>query len=51
MATPKTTSDKSLELQGLKHLRRHLPLFEDLHDVGCQRDKAGNRSLFYDQYC
>jgi hypothetical protein len=22
-----------------------------LHDVGCQRDKAGNRQLHYDEYC
>jgi hypothetical protein len=27
------------------------PLFERLHDVGCQRDKAGNRKLHMDQYC
>jgi hypothetical protein len=28
-----------------------LPLFERLHEVGCGRDKAGNRQLFMDQYC
>ena len=34
-----------------KYLKQLSPLFEELHDVGCQRDRAGNRSLFYDQYC
>jgi hypothetical protein len=28
-----------------------LPLLERLHDDGCQRDKAGNRVLHFDQYC
>ena len=39
------------DLTGLKYFRRLLPLFERLHDVGCQRDKAGNRQLHMDQYC
>ena len=39
------------KLQGLKYLDKLLPLFERLHDVGCQRDRAGNRKLHYDQYC
>jgi IS4 transposase len=26
-------------------------LLDELHEVGCQRDKAGNRKLHYDQYC
>ena len=51
MAKHKAKDDKSLELQGFKYLKQLLPLFEDLHDVGCQRDKAGNCSLFFDQYC
>jgi Transposase DDE domain len=40
-----------LKLQGLKYLDRLLPLFERLHDVGCQRDRAGNRKLHFDHYC
>ena len=28
-----------------------LPLFERLREAGCERDKAGNRQLHYDQYC
>jgi hypothetical protein len=39
------------KLQGLKYLDRLLPLFDRLHDVGCQRDKAGNRQLHFDHYC
>jgi len=36
---------------GLKYLKKLLPLLHELHDVGCARDKAGNRKLHYDQYC
>jgi hypothetical protein len=39
------------DVQGLKYFRKLWPLFERLHDVGCRRDKAGNRELFMDQYC
>ena len=42
---------KPRDVQGLKYLDRVLPLLDQLHDVGCQRDRAGNRSLHYDQYC
>jgi hypothetical protein len=39
------------DLHGFKYLKKLLPLFERLHDVGCERDTAGNRLLHYDQYC
>lgn len=39
------------KLQGLKYLDLLLPLLDELHLVGCQRDKAGNRRLHFDQYC
>jgi Transposase DDE domain len=39
------------DVQGLKYFRKLWPLFGRLHDVGCRRDKAGNRELFMDQYC
>lgn len=42
---------KPRDLQGLKYFDRLLPLLDQLHDVGCERDAAGNRRLFYDQYC
>src|ERR1700693_1047557 len=34
----------------LKLLSRVLPLLDRLHDVGTERDPAGNRQLHYDQY-
>jgi hypothetical protein len=39
------------DVGGLKYLRRLVPLFERLHEVGCRRDKAANRTLHMDQYC
>lgn len=39
------------DIQGLKYFGQLLPLLQRLHDVGCRRDKAGNRKLHYDQYC
>lgn len=33
------------------HLKRVFPLLDRLHDVGCKRDRAGNRELFFDGYC
>jgi hypothetical protein len=35
----------------LKHLQRVFDLLGPLHDVGCERDTAGNRQLHFDQYC
>jgi hypothetical protein len=51
MSHPPRESIREEEVQGLKYFRKLWPLFERLHDVGCQRDKAGNRELFMDQYC
>ena len=51
MAKPKAEPLKSRDIQGLKYLERLLPLLDQLHEVGCQRDRAGNRCLHYDQYC
>lgn len=42
---------RSGDVQGVKYLKKLLPLLSELHDVGCQRDRAGNRQLHYDQYC
>lgn len=39
------------DVQGLKHLQRLLPLLSQLHEVGCERDRAGNRQLHFDEYC
>src|SRR5438093_4185091 len=37
-------------IQGLKYFKRLQPLFQPLHDLGTQRDHAGNRRLFFDHY-
>src|SRR5271157_773726 len=42
---------KPRDIYGVKYLERLLPLLDELHEVGCQRDKAGNRNLHFDQYC
>ncbi len=42
---------KSKDIQGLKYLDMIAPLLERLHNDMCDRDKAGNRDLHYDQYC
>ena len=41
---------KESDVVCLGHLRRVLPLLEPLHGVGCGRDKAANRELFFDDY-
>lgn len=45
----KQLTDKDIVCLG--HLQRVFPLLEGLHSVGCQRDKAGNRQLHFDDYC
>ena len=39
------------DVTGLKYFEKLAPLLERLHDVGCERDRAGNRDLHYDQFC
>jgi len=39
------------DITGLKYFDKLRPLLNRLHDVGCQRDKAGNRNLHMDEYC
>lgn len=38
------------QIGGLKRLVHLLPLLASLHDVGCERDTAGNRLLHFDEY-
>jgi hypothetical protein len=38
------------DITGLKYFDRLLPMLLPLHEVGCERDKAGNRTLHFDQY-
>ena len=51
MAGKQRDKVRSQDITGLKYFQRLLPLFDRLHEVGCQRDKAGNRELFMDEYC
>lgn len=51
MPAKKREKPRESDMQGLKYFRALMPLLEPLHDVGCQRDKAGNRTLHMDQYC
>lgn len=56
---PNTTPSRKAEapkigesdISGLKYFRDILPLLDRLRDAGCQRDKADNRHLHYNQYC
>jgi Transposase DDE domain len=37
-------------VRGLKYFQKLQPLLARLHEVGTERDRAGNRQLFFDQY-
>jgi hypothetical protein len=39
------------DISGLKYFEKLLPLFERLHEVGCERNTAGNLDLHFDEYC
>jgi hypothetical protein len=41
---------RAADVRGIKYFDMLMPLLDRLHDMGCQRDKAGNRQLFFDQY-
>lgn len=45
------TKLKDSDITGLKYFDKLAPLLERLHDDACERDKAGNRVLHFDQYC
>jgi hypothetical protein len=38
-------------LEGWTYFHRLKPLLAPLHNAGCARDQAGNRTLHFDQYC
>ncbi len=42
---------KEKDILCLGHLRRVFALLATLRDVGCERDRAGNRQLHFDDYC
>ena len=55
MAGEKSQNDENKirekDITGLKYFHKLLPVLGRLHQVGCERDKAGNRKLHFDQYC
>lgn len=50
MAAQKRAPVTEHDLHGFKYLRLLGPLLDHLHAAGTERDRAGNRQLFYDQY-
>lgn len=50
MARRKEAPLRSSDLRGFRYFRLLGPLLERLHPHGVERDRAGNRRLFYDQY-
>jgi hypothetical protein len=51
MAGRKRAEIREADISGLKFFDRLLPLLRRLGGVGCQRDRAGNRHLRFDDYC
>jgi hypothetical protein len=51
MAGKRRPDVREEDVTGLKYFDKLAPLLARLHDVGCGRDKAGNRKLHFDQYC
>src|SRR5262245_11084278 len=48
---PKQPELREQDVRGRKYFEQLAPLLQRLHDVGCQRDAAHNRSLHFDNYC
>ena len=50
---PKNSNKKvtTKDIGGLKYLVQLGELLQQVHDVGCEQDRAGNRSLHMDHYC
>jgi hypothetical protein len=46
----KSIDEASVPIQGTRLVQRMRSLFARLHDAGCERDRAGNRKLFFDDY-
>lgn len=51
MADIADSTESVTAVQGLKFFQRLEPLLERLRPAQCQRDRAGNRRLFFDQVC
>ena len=51
MASDRRKEIREEDVQGLKYFRSLQLLLKRLHEVGTERDTAGNRDLHMDQYC
>ena len=51
MAEQKKREIVEQDIRGLQSLKKLRPLLSRLRTVGTERDRAGNRRLFMDQYC
>jgi hypothetical protein len=51
MAGKKREKVRDEDVTGLKYFDKLQPLLKRLHEVGCGRDKAGNRKFHMDEYC
>ncbi len=50
MARPRKKKIEEPDLKGFKHFKLLNRILERLHGTACDRDRAGNRKLHYDQY-
>ena len=50
MAPPRKPKIKADDVQGFKYFKAIGPMLESLHQDATQRDRAGNRRLFFDHY-
>jgi len=50
MARKRKPELREEDLHGFKHFKLLVPILEGLHHNACERDKAGNRKLHFDQY-
>lgn len=51
MATKTQSKIREGDIKGLKHFAKVRKLLASLHNTGCHRDRASNRSLHFDEYC
>lgn len=51
MASKRKDKISERDVTGLKYFDQLAPLLARLHEVGCERDRARNRELHFDQYC
>ncbi len=50
MARQRKKKIEERDLKGFKHFKLLNSILERLHDTACERDRAGNRTLHYNQY-